>query len=106
MNIFQEAEYPGNKAELSQKATITTHKMMKNQMESAIILQTINAQQQSEKHVPGQEFGGSKQAHSTENSDSEKEIQTATNEAQMSIVTATPNNECWRKVEKKVGNNR
>jgi len=36
-------------------------------------------------------------------SDSEKEILAATNEAQMTIVTVTPNNEGWRKVEKKKG---
>ena len=67
-------------------------------MGSALV--QISPQQQSEKYSPGQEIGGNKRAHSTKSSDSEKET---TNEAHMTIVIATPNNEGWQKVEKKKG---
>lgn len=91
ISIAQEAKYTGNNTEHSPQND-------EKQMESALV--QINPQQQSEKYSPEQEIRGNKWAHSTESSDSEKEF---TNEAQMAIVTATPNNEGWRKVEKKKG---
>jgi len=71
-NIFQEAEYPGNNPEINEKSIPHNPQNDENQIEYVIVPKTTNPQQQSEKRTPVQEVGGSRRAHSTESSDSEK----------------------------------
>lgn len=79
------------------------HHLLSNEnlIEGAIDTNAVNPQQQDEN--TRQEIGGSKRAYSPTSTDSEKDIMAATNETQMIIVTDPPNNEGWRKVEKKKG---
>lgn len=60
-----------------------------------------NLLQQQESQLTGMEICGNKQTHGSERFDSDKD--SPINTKQPSIVTATPNTEGWRKVEKKKG---
>lgn len=100
-SIPQEDEDGRNNPEISKENHPQHLQNNGNQIEGATDTNESYPQQQYEKS--GQEIGGSKRAYSPSSTDSEKDFMTATNEAQMIIVTAPPNNEGWRKVEKKKG---
>lgn len=98
-NNLQEDEDEKNNPEISNASY--PHHIQNNEylIEGAIDTNAGNPQQQYEN--TRQEIGGSKRAYSPTSTDSEKDNMAATNETQMIIVTAPPNNEGWRKVEKK-----
>lgn len=75
-----------------QKVQNNTHKEEKD---------PSNPLQQQEPQLAGMEISGNKRTHGSEGSDSDK--YSPINTVQLSIVTASPNTEGWRKVEKKKG---
>ena len=96
---LQEDEEGRNNLEISKENYPCYLQNNENLIEGTIDTNAGNPQQQYENSR--QEIGGSKRACSPTSTNSEKDIMAATNETKMIIVTAPPNNEGWRKVEKK-----